>query len=185
MKSSKITKIPGLCPGRSGKEEYLEKIMRLLLIAVFFTGIAQLRAQEEMAHGAATDVIIYEAGSINWQDGPASFEEGARFALLEGNPGEEGYFNLRLKLPDGFKIAPHWHPNIERITVVSGAFLLGHGKEANRENTQRLGPGSYASLPKEMVHFAFTEGETIVQLATMGPWKIHYVNPQDDPRNRN
>ena len=38
------------------------------------------------------------------------------------------------------------------------------------------------SMPPEMTHFAVTEGETEVQLSSIGPWMIHYVNPDDDPR---
>jgi hypothetical protein len=26
------------------------------------------------------------------------------------------------------------------------------------------------------------EGETIVQISTVGPWGLTYVNPKDDPR---
>jgi hypothetical protein len=34
-------------------------------------------------------------------------------------------FTMRLRLPDGYVIAPHTHPNVERVTVVSDTFLLG------------------------------------------------------------
>jgi len=35
-----------------------------------------------------------------------------------------------------------------------------------------------------MRHFAWAEGETVVQVTTTGPWGITYVNPADDPRNK-
>jgi hypothetical protein len=35
-----------------------------------------------------------------------------------------------------------------------------------------------------MKHFAWTKGETVIQLHGMGPWSIQYVNPDDDPRNQ-
>jgi hypothetical protein len=35
-----------------------------------------------------------------------------------------------------------------------------------------------------MKHFVWIKGETIVQFHGMGPWKIEYVNPADDPRNQ-
>ena len=34
----------------------------------------------------------------------------------------------------------------------------------------------------EMTHFAWMTGETVLQLSTLGPWSITYVNPNDDPR---
>jgi hypothetical protein len=29
-------------------------------------------------------------------------------------------------------LAPHWHPNVERVTVVSGTFRVGNGEEFDR-----------------------------------------------------
>lgn len=167
---------------RSNKR--LKNLSFTVLFLMLVSYAPQLKAQDKMAHAEPAKALIYENGEVEWKDGPPSFEAGAQYAILEGNPAEEGYFNMRLKLPDGFQISPHWHPNFERITVISGNFLLGHGEKVDRSTAQRLGPGSYASLPKEMVHYAIADGETVVQLATMGPWKINYVNPQDDPRNR-
>jgi hypothetical protein len=34
-----------------------------------------------------------------------------------------------------------------------------------------------------MKHFAWTTGETVVQLNGIGPLIINYLNPADDPRN--
>jgi hypothetical protein len=39
-----------------------------------------------------------------------------------------------------------------------------------------------AAMPPGMQHFAFAEGETVIQLTSIGPWEIHYINPEDDPR---
>lgn len=164
------------------KNEVLKIIALPVLILMLIFYSPQLNAQDN--HGEQDNVLLYENGEVEWKDGPASFEAGSQFAVLEGDPGKEGYFNLRLKLPDGFRIAPHWHPNIERVTVISGNFLLGHGESADRNATQNLGPGSYVSLPPEMIHYAIADGETVVQLTTIGPWQIHYVRDEDDPRKR-
>ena len=180
----KIIQFPGTLKSGYRKNDHLKIFSFSVLFLMLVSYAPQLRAQDKTAHGGEAKALIYENGEVEWKDGPASFEAGAQFAVLEGNPAEEGYFNLRVKLPDGFQISPHWHPAFERITVISGNFLLGHGDTVDRNATQRLGPGSYASLPKEMVHFAIADGETVVQLATWGPWKINYVRPEDDPRNR-
>lgn len=126
--------------------------------------------------------LVYHPDEIEWQAGPGSLERGAEVAVLEGDPGEAGVFTLRIRMPDGFVISPHWHPNPERVTVVSGTFLLGSGDALDRTKTERLEPGSYTSLPPETPHYAITEGETIIQLTSTGPWEINYVNPEDDPR---
>lgn len=128
------------------------------------------------------DALIFRPEEIEWQDGPGSFQPGSQFSVLEGDPGEQGVFNMRIKMPDGFKISPHWHPNVERVTVISGTFRLGHGEVADFDSAEPLSAGSYFSMPPEMVHYAIAEGETIIQLKTIGPWEINYVNPNDDPR---
>jgi quercetin dioxygenase-like cupin family protein len=128
--------------------------------------------------------LIYPAGEIEWQDAPASLEPGGKVAILEGNPSEAGVFTMRIRMPDGYYISPHWHPNVERVTVISGNFLLGSGDRMDREATERLKPGSYTSMPPGMRHFAIADGETVIQLTSVGPWIINYIHEEDDPRLR-
>ena len=128
--------------------------------------------------------LTFRPDAIQWKPGPASFERGAQFAVLEGDPSKPGVFTMQLKLPDGFVVNPHWHPNIERVTVLKGTFHLGTGDRVDKQKAEALPAGSYTSMPREMVHYAFAEGETILQLTSVGPWEIVYVRRQDDPRNR-
>jgi quercetin dioxygenase-like cupin family protein len=127
--------------------------------------------------------ILVPAAEIAWRAGPGSLAAGAEFAVLEGDPSQEGVFTMRIRMPDGFHIAPHSHPNVERVTVLSGVFNLGTGETVDRAATRPLHPGTYASMPPGMTHYVFTEGETEIQLTSVGPWVINYVNPDDDPRN--
>ena len=127
--------------------------------------------------------LIFQPGDIQWQDGPGSLEEGAEFAVLEGDPGAEEVFTMRVRMPDGFRINPHTHPAIERVTVISGTFRLGHGEEFDEAATTALEPGSDFSLPRGHPHYAEMEGETVIQLSSIGPWEIEYVNPEHDPRD--
>ena len=48
--------------------------------------------------------------------------------------------------------------------------------------TRALGAGSFGYWPAGTRHFAWMEGETILQLHGQGPWTVTYVNPADDPR---
>lgn len=128
--------------------------------------------------------LMYRPDGIEWQDAPASLESGGDIAVLEGDPSKNEVFTMRIRMPDGYYISPHWHPNVERVTVVSGVFLLGSGDTLNREETESLEPGSYTSLPPETTHYAIADGETVIQLTSVGPWVINYVNPEDDPRTR-
>ena len=39
-------------------------------------------------------------------------------------------------------------------------------------------------MPKEMRHFGQLKGDTIVQVHGIGPFKVIYVNPADDPASK-
>lgn len=152
-------------------------------------GSETLGAQDEIAPGPADqgpgEHLLYQPGDIEWRDGPPSLEPGAQFAVLEGDPGAPGIFTLRIRMPDGFKIAPHWHPKVERVTVVSGVFRLGMGDQLDPQAAQAIEPGGYTAIPVGMRHYALADGETLIQLTSEGPWELNYVNQDDDPRSRN
>lgn len=90
----------------------------------------------------------------------------------------------RLKLPANYEIPPHWHPAVERATVLSGTFNIGMGNKLDRQKTTAVPAGSVSIMPPKMNHFAWTKEETVLQLNTVGPWDINYVNPTDDPRKK-
>jgi quercetin dioxygenase-like cupin family protein len=126
--------------------------------------------------------VMMTPPEIEWQPAPASVPEGAEMAVLYGSPGEEGLFALRLRMPDGYHIPPHTHPRPEVVTVLSGTFRIGMGEAADRDQTQALEAGSFFAFAPGMAHFAYTEGETVIQLNSIGPWGLDYVDPADDPR---
>ena len=119
---------------------------------------------------------------VQWGAAPPVLPPGAEAAVLFGDPGKEGLFALRVKFPAGYAIPPHTHPVDEVVTVVSGTFMLGMGETADQSATTPLAAGSFFALPPEMAHFAYVEEETVVQITTIGPWGLTYVNPEDDPR---
>lgn len=128
---------------------------------------------------------VHNDNHLEWKSGPASLPAGAQMTVLEGDPAKEGPFVFRLKLPDGFTIAPHTHPRAERVTVIQGAFNIAEGDKVDKSSgTAKVMPtGSFGYWPARMNHYAWTSGETIIQLHGFGPWQIMYLNASDDPRN--
>ncbi len=126
--------------------------------------------------------VLIESDQFSYEAGPASLEEGSEYAVLYGDPGGDGVFAMRLKLPDGFHIAPHVHQQPEIVTVISGAFRIGMGEEADPEGGTLLDPGGFFAFPPGDAHYAYAEGDTVVQLNSVGPWTITYVDEADDPR---
>lgn len=102
--------------------------------------------------------------------------------VIEGPLNEAVPFTFRLKLPANYRIPAHWHPAIERVTVISGVFYMGVGDRLDREKSTAFTPGAMMIMQPKTHHFGWTKEETIVQLNGIGPWGVTYVNPDDDPR---
>jgi hypothetical protein len=73
---------------------------------------------------------------------------------------------------------------IEHVTVISGTFHMGKGDKFDMGKTKALTPGGFAIMQPGTQHFAWTKEETIVQIHSVGPWGVTYVNPADDPRKK-
>lgn len=140
--------------------------------------------QKGVAQTSKQHVIIATPATIVWGPAPAILPAGARAAIIEGNPAEAGEFTLRLALPANYRIPPHFHPVTEHVTVVSGAFFVGMGDTFDVTKATELPVGTFAALDPGMRHYAYTKGETIIQLHGVGPWSLTYVNPADDPRTK-
>jgi quercetin dioxygenase-like cupin family protein len=130
----------------------------------------------------ARDAIVALPDRITWGPAPAVLPPGAKAAVLEGNPSETGPFTMRVLLPDGYRIPPHFHSSMEHVTVLKGTFKVGMGEKFDESAMTVLPTGTFTAMPPGTRHFARAKGETIVQLHGVGPWGITYVNPSDDPR---
>jgi ketosteroid isomerase-like protein len=129
----------------------------------------------------STMVMVASSG-LTWGDAPPVLPAGAKMAVVSGDPSKPEFFAVRLQMPAGYTIAPHWHPTDEHVSVVSGTFGLGMGETLG--NVKDLPAGSYAVLPAEMRHFAKAVTAATVQVDGMGPFVINYVNAADDPSKK-
>jgi mannose-6-phosphate isomerase-like protein (cupin superfamily) len=151
----------------------------LTAVAIVCTSVVtSVQTPENKAH------VMVTPSAVTWGPGPAALPAGAQAAVLEGDPSKAGPFTLRVKLPDGYRIAPHYHPADEHVTVLQGTFVMGMGEKFDQTAGRELSVGSFAMMPQGTRHFAWTKGETILQLHGIGPWGVTYVNPNDDPRKK-
>jgi hypothetical protein len=170
---------------------HLHKLTLLALLALP-AGIANAQtdapAKTARTRPAAMkpSAIVVEPGSEKWGDVPAaalvgtpSVELGGtlRLAVLQGDPTKAGgTYTLRLSCTDGLKIAPHWHPTAENVTVVKGAVGIGMGSKWDDGALKEIGTGGFASAPAQMRHFAQCKGDTILQVHGVGPFLVHFVS---------
>jgi len=137
------------------------------------------------ANTAFNDKNAFTPETIPWGPPPPFVAPGAQLAVIEGNPAaSSGDYTVRLKMPDGYRIAPHWHPLRENVTVISGNFKVGMGDVFDKEKTATFQAGSFAFLDPDMHHYALAVGETIVQVHGKSPLQFNYVNPTDDPSKK-
>ena len=125
--------------------------------------------------------VMITPSELRWSDVP-SLPPGATIAVIEGSMNEPVPFTVRIRFPANYKLPAHWHPAVERITVLSGTFNMGVGDELDPQKTTPLTPGSIAIMQPKTHHFAWTTTTTIVQINLEGPFDIFYVNPTDDPQ---
>ncbi len=131
-----------------------------------------------MHHAAAMKGGIVHEADLKWMDGPF---KGTQYAVVSGNPMSAGLFTVRLKAPAGTKIPPHYHPTDEYVTAIKGSFDVGMGDNFDDSKMQTMAEGDVAAVPKTMHHYAMCKGDCEVQVHAMGPFKIMYVHPEDDP----
>jgi hypothetical protein len=128
---------------------------------------------------------VFTPDKIPYGPVPAFVPAGAQLAVLEGDPtASTGDFTIRLKMPDGYRIPPHWHPKRENVTVISGTFKVGMGDTFEEPKLASLGAGAFAYLDPSMHPYAMASGEAIVQVHGMSPLAFNYVNPSDDPSKK-
>lgn len=150
--------------------------MKLPFLVVVLSVAACCGAQPLQAQNAFTP------DQVKWGPAPPFIQPGAQLAVLEGNPmGESGDYTIRLKMPDGYKIAPHFHPLRENVTVLSGTLKVGMGDTFDAGKMMSFGAGSFAYLDPSMHHYAGASGETVIQIHGQAPVKFNYINPADDP----
>jgi quercetin dioxygenase-like cupin family protein len=127
---------------------------------------------------------VFTPADLKWGPASPALPPGAQATVLEGDPTKEGMFTIRVKVPAGYKVAPHRHPALERVTVISGTFHVGIGEAFDETKGKTLPAGSFSLMPSGDAHFAWASEETVLQITCAGPWDVLYVNPADDPRTK-
>lgn len=120
--------------------------------------------------------IRHDAASLRWVEAPPSMPPGTQIAVLEGDPGTGGLFTLRVRVPAGARVPPHWHPRDERVTVLSGRIGVGFGRQFDEKLLRDFEAGSYYVNPAAAAHFLFFPVETIVQITGEGPWVVNVLD---------
>lgn len=63
-------------------------------------------------------------------------------------------------------------------------FLVGMGDRFDLKKTKTMKKGAQGSVPANQHHFAMARGKTVVDVKSMGPFAMTYVNAADDPQKK-
>lgn len=154
---------------------------KLYVLALLFAMATAVSAQTQ-TKAKPTAKPAAAAPALQWGPAPAVFPAGAQLAVVSGDPSKAGKFVIQLKMPDGYKLAPHSHPTEEVVEVKQGDFLVGMGDKFDAAKLKSVKPKG--TMPATMHHFAAAKGATIVQVSAQGPFALTYVNPADDPSKK-
>lgn len=124
---------------------------------------------------------VHGVEGLKWGDAPPVLSKGAKLAVLQGDPSKPGPFVMRLQMPAGYKVAPHWHTQTENVTVMSGTFMVGMGDKYDAKAMKPMKGGAFGSIPGKAPHYAMAKTATVVQIHGEGPFDLTYVNDKDDP----
>lgn len=158
---------------------------RLLPVSILAVGLCFAWAVGADKHADSKDGhVIVMPDKIQWKPNPI-LPPGAQAFVVSGDPSKAGsLYTIRIKVPDGYKIPPHWHPSDENVTVLQGVMMFGVGEKFDPSKLEVVPAGGFMRMPKEMRHFGMSKGESIVQVHGVGPFEITYVNSADDPRKK-
>jgi quercetin dioxygenase-like cupin family protein len=167
------------------KGQYPVRAITLPAVWLLCTTIVHAQQPTKPTAALHKSHIMLTPEEIEWGECPPEIPPGAKCAVIEGDPKVANALHaIRAKMPDNYKIPPHFHPADEHLVVLSGVFNMGLGDKLDEGGGRAMTAGSFMVMPKGVHHFAWTKGETVLQIYAVGPLDFTYVNPQDDPRKR-
>lgn len=131
--------------------------------------------------GSPADLQLLPPGAV-WAPNPA-IPPGASIALVAGKLAGPGLYAFRLRMPPGYRVMPHTHPDERVYTVLSGTWYIGLGERFDSTAQTAVPAGGVYVLPAGVPHYHWAAtGESVSQIIGTGPTATVYLDPADDPR---
>jgi hypothetical protein len=94
---------------------------------------------------------------LKWGPAPAVFPAGAKMAVLQGDPSKAEAVTVRLDLPNGYLIAPHFHPTDETVDS-EGTFQVGMGDKVDKSKAMAVPVGGFVVAAAGQHHYGIAKG---------------------------
>lgn len=121
--------------------------------------------------------LLIPPEKVQWKDAG----NGAKLAVIYGDPAKPGMYVIRAYFPPGVMSAPHFHGEDRHIVVVQGTWHAGVDDSWDPQATTPLKQGSYMFHPAKAVHYDGSVGDegAIVQIVGMGPSSTTFLFPKE------
>ena len=151
---------------------------KMALLASVFLGAMGMA----LALDPPTKPIVLTNAAGKWADCPG-MPPGCKMLVLYGDPAKLGEFAVRFKYAAKYRIGPHKHAGDEHATVISGGPLhlaVGDTFDDKAPSGQTMHATDLVVVPAGIHHFAWMDGETILQVNGMGPFKREFIDPANN-----
>ena len=151
--------------------------MRIMLAALAALAVVAGVGSSALADKTAAPIAVM-GGSEKWTPGTGPLPPTIGVMVMYGDPTKAGSsYAIRLKMPAGTKLRPHWHGEDEQVTVISGTLAFGMGTTFDESKMMTLKAGSYGEIPAGVRHYAMAKTDTVLQINAVGPRSMTYVKP--------
>ncbi len=165
--------------------KFPKTIVLLLTVCAAAAFAAEQSAPKKPAHKTAASAAKMADGRPRRHEVgrcASSISAGREARRPRGKSVRTGYFTVALKMPDGYKIMPHWHPRTERVTVISGEFHAGMGDKIGRKRCEDVSARELHLDPDRACTTTLSRrARRSSRSSGPAPFQLTYVNPADDP----
>jgi quercetin dioxygenase-like cupin family protein len=145
------------------------KSFAIIILFAVVTGFAFIQSN------SLTPKIILP-GEVKWNEDTKQTGK-VESIVLAGDPQKEGLYTMRVKIPAGTKLLPHWHPENRTAVILSGTFYYSYGETFNEDKLNEMPTGTFFTEPAKQPHFAYAKkGDVIIQVTGWGPTGTTQLN---------
>jgi hypothetical protein len=147
-----------------------------------FSSVLLITMAMALAADQPTQPVVFTNDSGKWADCPG-MPAGCKMLVLYGDASKPAEFAVRFKYTAKYRIGPHTHSVDEHTTVISGGpfhIAVGDTFDDHAASGQIMRASDLVVVAAGIHHFAWTEGETVLQVNGIGPFKRNFINPADN-----
>lgn len=92
----------------------------------------------------------------------AKTPNGTLQAPVVGDATKPGLYAIRVRIPAGTRVLPHFHPDDRIVVVLGGTLYVGFGEKFDESSMKTMPPGSVFTEPARQVHSTWAKDAGVV-----------------------